>query len=381
METRARPGVLQQFFEAAQTVVNLEVKRWMEGEGRVFGYFCSAMPEEIISAAGLLPLRIRGTGSTGTELADAHLSHLNCTFARHCLNLALDGTYEFLSGLVMFNTCDAVRRTYDHWVRRIDTPFLKLLHLPKTTGAPQVEFFREELQDLVAEMETQLGVNITQDRLREAIKLHNETRRLLRRIYELRKTEAPPLTGAEALAVTVATTAMPKSRCNELLSELLDEMGSRPRVEDYRARLMVMGSELDDPSYLEVIEGVGGLVVTDSLCFGSRMLWCDVEEDADDPLAALARFYLVERPSCPRMVTEFEKRSRYVTDMVRDFDVHGVILERLTFCDPWGYEGYLFHDDLKRRGIPFLMVEREYNQRGMGQLRTRVQAFLETMGR
>ncbi len=381
METRTKPGALQKFFKAAGTIVNPELKKRVGQGDRVVGYFCSAMPEEIITAAGLVPLRIRGTGSTETDLADVYLSSLNCTFARHCLNLGLDGKYDFLSGLVMFNSCDALRRTYDHWIRRINTPFVKLLHLPKKAEAPQVTFFREELAQLIKEMEKHFNVKVTEGRLREAIRLHNETRRLLRRLYELRKTDTPPITGAETLAVTVAGTAIPKNRFNELLTELLDEISSETCVKNYKARLMIMGSELDDPRYLEIIEDQGGLVVADSLCFGSRMFWYDIDEAAGDPLTALARYYVAERPSCPRMVTAYESRSEYVLDMVRDFNVDGVILERITFCDPWGFEGYLFHNDLKRHEIPYLMVEREYNQKGMGQLKTRVQAFLETLGR
>lgn len=374
-------GAFQEFSEAAGTIVNLEVKSWLEKGGRIVGYFCSAMPEEIVTAAGLLPFRVRGTGSTETDLADAYFSSLNCSFPRHCFNLALSGEYDFLSGLVMFNSCDALRRTYDHWIRRIDTPFVRLLHLPRKAEAPQVDFFRQELTDLIREMEEHFCVKITDDRLWEAIRLHNETRRLLRTLYELRKADNPPITGAETLAVTVAGTAIPKNRFNELLIKLLNEIDSGAVVENFRARLMIMGSELDDPRYLEIIENQGGLVVTDSLCFGSRMLWTDVGEDAGDPLTALARYYVAERPSCPRLCTEYENRSQYVMDMIREFNVDGVILERVTFCDTWGFEGYLFHDDLKSLNVPLLMVEREYNQTGLGQLQTRVQAFLETMGK
>ncbi|MBW2145286.1 MAG: 2-hydroxyacyl-CoA dehydratase [Deltaproteobacteria bacterium] len=276
-------GAFQRFFDAAGTIVNLEAKKWLEKGGRVIGYFCSAMPEEIVTAAGLLPFRLRGPGSTETDLADAYFSSLNCSFPRHCFNLALSGEYDFLSGLVMFNSCDALRRTYDHWIRRINTPFVRLLHLPKKAEAPQVDFFRQELADLIREMEEHFSVKITDDRLWEAIRLHNETRRLLRRLYELRKADNPPITGAETLAVTVAGTAIPKIRFNELLIKLLDEIGNGDVVENYRARLMIMGSELDDPRYLEIIENQGGLVVTDSLCFGSRMLWTDVTPEIPLP--------------------------------------------------------------------------------------------------
>jgi benzoyl-CoA reductase/2-hydroxyglutaryl-CoA dehydratase subunit BcrC/BadD/HgdB len=228
-------------------------------------------------------------------------------------------------------------------------------------------------------MEDHFGAEITDARLEEAIRLQNETRRLQRRLYDLRKSRTPPINGAETLAVTVAGTAMPKARYNQLLTELLEDLGGRERQTTYRARLMVMGGELDDPGYLEVIEDLGCLVVTDSLCFGSRMLWKDVEEGANDPMTALARFYVADRPSCPRVFGEYEQRAAFVREMIREFQVDGVILERLAFCDLWGFEQFTIKNDFQDLGVPLMMLDREYTLSGVGQLKTRVQAFLETI--
>jgi benzoyl-CoA reductase/2-hydroxyglutaryl-CoA dehydratase subunit BcrC/BadD/HgdB len=173
---------------------------------------------------------------------------------------------------------------------------------------------------------------------------------------------------------------MPKARYNQLLAELLEDLGKQEGLTDYRARLMVMGGELDDPAYVEVIEDQGALVVTDSLCFGSRMLWKDVEEGAEDPMTALARFYVAERPSCPRVFGEYEQRAAFVREMIRDFQVDGVILERLAFCDLWGFEQFTIKNDFQDWDVPLMMLDREYTLSGVGQLKTRVQAFLETIG-
>lgn len=376
IESRA----FQVLSEAAGTIGNSAVEEWKEQGGKVLGYFCSSMSEEIISAAGLLPFRMRATGSTDTRLSDAHLSSINCSFVRHCLNVALSGELHFLDGLIVPNSCDNVRRVYDHWVRRMKTPFVRMISLPRKAGEAQVEWFRDELTILRKNMEDHFGVKITDARLWEAIRLHNETRRLQRRLYDLRKSRTPPISGAETLAVTVAGTAMPKARYNPLLSELLDDLGKREGHTDYRARLMVMGGELDNPAYVEIIEDLGGLVVTDSLCFGSRMMWKDVDEGADDPITAIARFYVAERPSCPRVFGEYEKRAAFVRQMLRDFQVDGVILERLSFCDLWGFEQFTVKNDFQDWGIPLMILDREYTLSGIGQLRTRVQAFLETIG-
>jgi benzoyl-CoA reductase subunit C len=371
----------EQLAEAAGTIVNPEAKKWRDNGGKVVGYFCTAMPTEMITAAGMLPFRVRATGSAETELSDAYFSSMNCSFPRHAFNMALRGEYGFLDGLVIFNSCDHIRRVYDHWTRQIGTPFVRMLSLPRKAEEPQVEWFREELSNLREGMREHFGVEITDDALREAIALHNRSRRAVRALYDLRKAESPPITGAEMLAVTVAGTAMPQERYGQLLGELQGDVGERSGQSGYRARLMVIGGELDSPDYLKVIEDQGGLVVTDALCFGSRMIWKDVDENVDDPLTALARYYVVDRPPCARVFTEYPRRVRFIRDMIKDFKVDGVIFQRLTFCELWGFEQFSLTNDFKEFDVPLLCLDREYVLSGVGQLRTRVQAFLETMGR
>ena len=380
MQTNIKSRAFQTFSEAAQTIVNPEVQKWKDQGGKTVGYFCAAMPVEMISAAGFLPFRVRATGSTGTELSDAYFGNINCSFPRHAFNLALKGEYDFLDGLVIFNSCDHIRRLYDHWIRQMKTPFVKILSLPRKDEPAQVEWFRSELVILRENMQEHFRVEITDAKLREAIALHNTSRRRQRDLYELRKRERPPITGAEMLAVTVAGTAMPASRYNQLLGELLEDVGRASGHSDHRARLMIMGGELDNPEYLKVIEAQGGLVVTDSLCFGSRMIWRDVDQNIDDPLTALAQYYVADRPSCARMYTRYGERVKFIKNMIKDFNVNGVIFVRLTFCELWGFEQYSLENDFKEWNIPLLCMDREYTLSGVGQLRTRVQAFLETLG-
>ena len=378
---RTKSKALEEFTEAADTLVNPEIESWRKQGGKVVGYFCSAMPEEIVTAAGLMPFRMRATGSESTVLSDAYFSNINCSFPRHCFNMALLGKYDFLEGVICISSCDHLRRVYDNWKRYVKSPFLEMLSLPRKTDELQVGWYRDELTNLRKSLEKHFGVKITDERLKEAIKLHNETRRLQRKLYDLRKKENPPITGAETLAVMVASTAMPKKRYNQLLKELLDEISQAEGKTNYRARLMITGGILDNPEFIKVIEDVGGLVVTDSLCFGSRTMWKDVDEREGDPIAALARYYVADRPSCPRMFGEQPRRSKFVRDMVREFKVDGVIGERLIFCDQWLVEHFMQGKDFKEAGIPFLELDREYVLSGTGQLRTRVQAFLEIMGK
>ncbi|MCJ7523542.1 MAG: 2-hydroxyacyl-CoA dehydratase family protein [Dehalococcoidia bacterium] len=381
METNLKSKAFQEFSNAAETLVNPVLQRWKDQGGKVVGYFCSTVPEEIITAAGLTPFRMRATGSTGTEESDAFYSSINCSFPRHCFNQVLTGDFKFLDGIVCVNSCDHVRRIYDNWKRFVPTDFIEMMSLPRKTGPDQVGWYTEELAMLKDKVGKHFGVEITDDRLWKAVKLHNETRRLQKKLYELRKQEKPPITGAETLGVMVAGTAMPKEQYNEKLRELLDELSGTEGPGGHRARLLIVGGILDDPAYIKVIEDQGGLVVTDSTCFGSRLMWVEVDENASDPISALAQYYLTDRPSCPRMYGEHDNRAQYVIDMYREFNCDGVIGERLIFCDSWLVEHYMLGQDLKAAGIPMLKLDREYLTSGIGQLRTRVQAFLETMGR
>ena len=379
METDIKSEAFQKFVEAAEGILNPEVRAWKDQGGGVVGFFCSTVPEELFTAAGLLPFRMRGTGSTSTELSDAYFSSINCSFPRHTFNQALRGEYDFLDGLVCINSCDHVRRIYDNWIRALKTPFVQVMSLPRKMGEPQIDWYYDELNILRGQLEEHFGVKVTDERIAEAIALQNQVRGLQKQLYLLRKVDKPPITGAETLAVMVAGTAMPKQRYKELLTELLEELTEKQGSRDYRARLMILGGELDDPAYLQIIEEQGGLVVTDSSCFGSRLMWMPVDEAEPDPIRALARYYIHDRPSCPRMYGGQPARIAFTREMAREFRVDGIVGERLLFCDQWVVENYMTDLDLKEDEIPFMPLDREYILSGEGQLRTRIQAFLETL--
>jgi benzoyl-CoA reductase/2-hydroxyglutaryl-CoA dehydratase subunit BcrC/BadD/HgdB len=177
LEATPKTKALQEFSAAAAAVMNPAVESWKQRGGRVMGYVCSAVPDEIFTAAGLLPFRLRATGSEGTELSDSYFGSINCSFVRHCFNLALLGEYDFLDGLVVINSCDNVRRIYDHWAREMKTPFVRIMSFPRKAGPPQVDWYEEQLAELRTGIEEHFNLKISDDRLWEAIRLHNETRR------------------------------------------------------------------------------------------------------------------------------------------------------------------------------------------------------------
>jgi len=371
-------GALEELTKLAGDITNPSVAEWKDGGRKIVGFFCSYVPEEVLHAAGILPCRVRAPGCAVTTEADVYLSHLNCTYMRACLQFALDGRYNHLDGLVFTNSCDHVRRVYDilREVRSDDYPLLHMISIPHKSDEDLIAWFGEELAAFKEKIENTFGVEITDEGLRDAIGVYNDSRDLLRQLYDLRKGDRPPINGAEALKVILAGYCLPRERYNGLLRRLLGELESRQGISGYRARLMIAGSGgFDDPAYIDVMEELGGLVVTDSLCFGSRGFWEPVTVD-HNPMLAIARAYL-NRPSCPRMVDRVVERCDFVKRMVADFRVDGVVFQRMRYCDLWGGQLLYLEKELNEAGIPMLSLEREYAMGGAGQLRTRVQAFLE----
>lgn len=328
-------------------------------------------------AAGYLPMRIRATGSTDTSLGDSYLSSYNCSFTRHCLNEVFKGDYDFLDALISQNSCDHVRRLYDILNSKESFPFMYFLKVPHLIVNGARRMYKEQVLDLKGRLETHLGQEITSEALRAAIKTCNQTRRLIRELYELRKGPNPLIKGSDVLRLVISSTAMPKEQFNKSLSALLKELKKSPqKSEKPKVRLMMVSAIFDDPSYLEVIEELGGEVVTDYCCFGTRGLWQLVDETIEDPLEAIVQRYM-DRPSCPRIMEDHPRRFQFIMDMAEAFGVDGIICERLKFCDLWGGENYLIRSKAKERGVPVLLLEREYQPGAVGQLKNRIQAFLE----
>lgn len=373
---------LEELSKPAASLSNPYIERWKEKGGKVIGYYCTYVPVEIIHAAGVLPFRMRATGSTSTELGDVYTAYNTCTFCRHSLDQAMRGAYHFLDGLVALFSCDHVRRMYDVWkLGKVELPcnpfYLQFLSVPVKADDAAVEWLAEELGRFRRSMEKHFQVSISDEALGDSIKVYNEQRRFLRSLYELRKQNAPPISGTEALEILIASTAIPVEEFNQMLNEVLEELKGRDGFAGYRARLLLGGVDLEDPAYIKLIEDIGGLVVTDFLCFGIRDFWDLVEEDVE-PMTALARRY-IRNVSCPRMI-DHGGRQQFMQQLVKDFRVDGIIIQRMKYCDLWGGEGAMIQWDMRKNGMPCMVLEREYLMTSVGQTRTRVQAFLETIG-
>jgi len=374
-------AVLDDFRKIAGESFNPRLRDHKNNGGRIVGVFCSYLPEEMVTAAGMVPFRMRAVGSTKTTLGDTWFSSFNCSYVRHLMDLAMEGRFEFLDGVVFINACDHIRRTFDNWRAAVDHPaFIHMVAVPRKRSGRALKWYREELEMLKRAMEDHFEVAITDEALRESIRESNQIRGLLVRLYDLRKDDSPPITGAETLSVIMAGTALPRDQFASMLDALLEELPGREVYDADALRLMIQSGCLEEIDHLEMIEGMGGAVVDDSLCFGRRYFDTMVDESVSDPLDALAERYM-NHLSCPRMSDGWKSRMEHLAGSVKDYRIDGLICEKLKFCDLWGGEAFIMRRDSKNTGLPTLYLERELHGGSEGQLRTRVQAFLERIGK
>jgi len=375
----------QELMDAANTLDNDFIRQWKKKGNRVVGYTCSYMPDELFAAAGILPYRVRGFGATEATIGDTYFGPFICSLPKAMLQLAGEGRFDFLDGAIITPGCDSMRRLDECWrkagedIEGILPKFFFHFGVPHKFTDYTVKWFVDEIVRLKKAVEGHFDVSITDEALRDSIRLYNKSRDLLEIFDGIRIAEDTAISGTEALAVILAGTTMPRPVYIELLEGLIEEMkGDSGRLKG-RTRLMLVGSASDDVNLVRLIEGDRALVVADNLCFGSRFHVDRVDEEGD-PVEALAQRYLAKN-ECPRMYGEYEGRLKMLADKAAKAKVDGVILQNIRFCDLHGSENGLFERDLEEAGIPCLRIEREYGPLvETGRLKMRVDAFLERIG-
>jgi benzoyl-CoA reductase subunit C len=349
-------------------------RRWKESGKKVAGYRCLFVPEEMIWSAGMLPYPLYGTAKPITR-ADAYFQPCTCEFIRSIFDHALEGRYNFLDCLILSNTCDVIRRLPDLWGEYVGGAPVHMINNPqKLMHEGNRRYYLTELETFKKKLEDVAGSAVTAEKLSRAISLYNETRRLLMEIYDLRRHDPPLISGVEAFEAAMAATILPKPSANDMLKRLLDEIGDREAPDTDAPRILVTGSIMENPALIRMIEEEGGAVVADDLCTTTRWFWRLVDESAE-PMEAMYE-YLNSRPLCASM-HPMEARIDYVMELIDRFKAVAVINFNLKYCHPFLYEAPLLGRELDARGVPNMVLEVGHDMSGHGQLRTRIQAFIE----
>jgi benzoyl-CoA reductase subunit C len=261
-----------------------------------------------------------------------------------------------------------------------------MINVPHMMGPSSTEFYRKELGYFVGRLEQWSGQKLDPEKLKKAVALYNKRRAVLRALYELRKSDPPLISGTEITKVLVAGMGIPAAEHIELIKGVISEKIQRqPSQTQKLPRIFIWGNEIDDTAFINLIEESGAQVVMDDLCTGTRFFWDDVPETLD-PLDGIADRYLqthCPRTNVPQTQTrekDLENRFGYISRFIKDWQVDGAIFYIVRYCDTCELEGPDLREYLNGLKIPVLMIEDDYSTATIGQLRTRVQAFLEMIG-
>ena len=354
---------------------------------RIMGYLCAFVPVEILTAAGFIPFRIKGDVNEPITKADAEMETIVCPLVRSCFDMSLKGKYDFLDGIVIPHACDSICRTYDIWKYTLNLPYSHLINMPHATDDPSLDFYQALLKTFRTSLSKFAGREVSDQSLTQAVGLYNQNRAKVRELYELRKASPPLISGTEITKVLMAAVSIPVEEATELIDSVIEEVKQRSRVlVPKSARLMVVGAQVDNVAFINLIEDSGAWVVADDLCPGAREFFSDVAVTTD-PLDGIAERYL-RKIYCGRTYREMkgsyqeymEERFGHIGRFIKDFGVDGVVLYIYKYCDPFGFEVPQIKSYIESMGTPVLYLEDEYSMSTIGRLRTRIQAFLELIG-
>lgn len=351
-------------------------KAWKKRTGgKVLGYFCTYVPEELLVAADILPVRILGSHEA-QDVTEPHIFGMFCPFCRDCLAQGLKGRFDYLNGIMIAQSCLHIRQTYNSWVKHIPRDFSYYLYMPHGVQTPHAySYLRGELEVFKKALEEWIGHSISDEHIDRGIEVVNRNRQLMKQVYEFRKQENPPLTGLEAMYMVVSSQMVDKEEHNKALAEVLKELPNRSLDRNTGTRLMILGSEDDDTEFVEMVESLDSTLVVDDHCTGSRYFWNEVEPQ-DDRLAAIAARY-IDRPPCPSKDWPDRKRFPHILQLAKDYNVQGALVIQQKFCDPHELDMPALRQMLEENGISTYFLEFDVTV-PIGQFKTRVEAFLET---
>lgn len=380
----ARAGELYQNRDMRARELNAEGKQ-------VIGYLCLYPVIELITAFDMVPYRIFGDMDEAITEADTFLPANCCSFLRSCLDLGMKGKYDFLTGTIFAHICEVGQRIHQMWRIAVNMPFTHYIDTPHVVRPETFAQHKDLIRELQESLEAFTGKKLSREKLNEAIKIHNEQRVLVRKMYDLKKQDPPLISGTETLKVLKAVMSLPIDEGNQLLQEVIAEVKERKDGPVKKsARLLIWGPVVDYAGFPEMIESLDANIVMDDTCVGSRPFFQDVEV-GDDPLAALSKHYL-DDVKCARTVRESEhgavkkdnklyqqSRFGFLESYIKDWKVDGVIIETMRYCDAHGYEIPVLMDYLDDLGIPHLELEQDYSDAALAPMRTRVQGFIEVV--
>ena len=386
------------YFENLLQEANNELVQKARADGKyAVGYTCYFMPEVLLDLPGCFSVRLRAPRCTSPDIATYYMSARVCHYGRSLFERALEGGYNFLDAQMATETCTVTCRFQEHLQqKKLDSVadmkviqnenfFCEFIDVPFKKTENSYLHYKEQLRfHVLDKLREHFGIDTSDEAIMKAIEQHNEVCRLINQIGDYRKLDKPTITGYEFHVIQLVSLACPKELILPYLRETAEEMKTREPDErwPFRCKVVLAGSENDDPEFTKLIEGCGAEVVADRYCYGaveSRIPI--VVKEGQDPLDAIARHYL-DTSNCPRFMPQnvMRERKQRLADLVKEYKADGLIVASNKFCEYWSYERVIDTVVMKRDfGIPVCSIEKEYINSASGQLRTRFQAFVESV--
>jgi benzoyl-CoA reductase/2-hydroxyglutaryl-CoA dehydratase subunit BcrC/BadD/HgdB len=378
------------FEDLLQEANNDLVRKGKEDGNLCLGYTCYFMPEVLLDLPGCFSVRLRAPKCTSPDMATYYMSGRTCHYGRSLLERALEGGYNFIDAQLATETCTVTCRFQEHLdymdgVINNATFKTSFTDVPFKKNENSIDHYRKQLKIKVLDfLKDEYGVDTSDEAILKAIEINNEVNDIITEIGNFRKLDRPTITGYEFSVITLVSMVCPKYLIVDKLRETLEELKTREPDDkpNYKIKVLLAGSENDDPDFIKLIEGCGALVVADRYCYGSLEARNHINiEPGDDPLTAVAKHYLLTS-QCARFMEQKEMRHRkkVLADYATEYKADGIIVASNKFCEYWSYERMIDTIVLPRDyGFPVCSIEKEYINTASGQLRTRFQAFVESV--
>ena len=330
-------------------------------------------PEEIVMAAGYTPVKLTGDVHAPNEPADQYLFQTFCPLARSILTQALNNPNKW-RGIILAHGCDATNRHFDVWKLHVKTPFLYWFNTPMNISKSAAKFFKRELEVLVGKLEGELDVEITQTDLKEAIKKSNQVKELLQKLSKLRSTQ--DISNVEYLNTVKSAMVGDKDETIKLLEDKVADWTTKDNFPRDKNKILLTGSDLTYPEFMQWLEDAGLRVVRDDLTIGERYFAEYIPEDMD-PLDAIVDYHF----NIPRPATKHppEPRLDFILHALEETPVDGVLSQNIKFCETYAYDAVWIKESIKAKGVPISHLERDYVGKADHQIINRIEAFSEIL--
>ena len=378
------------FFESLLENADNDMIKQAQAEGDLcVGYTCYHMPEVILNVDNCFSTRLRAPNTGSIDISTYYMSNYTCEFARALLERGIEGGFQFLDALAQVDACSAMNRCAEHLevlgCNSKPNFFVSHLDVPYKVEDYSVEQLKTQCRlHVLDELRDRYGVDTSDDALRKAVAEHNEMCRIIKEIGDFRKLDNAPVTGYEFSLIVMVSYVCPTRLILPYLKETLDEIKERQLDKKpwYRARVAIVGSEIDDPELIQLIEEQGAFVVADRFCYGSIPGREEIVlNDEEDVLYQICRHYMLTSECARYMAQEKIQQRRDTADQIaKEYKADGIIYEQMKFCDFWAFERALAsHILTEEYNWPTLSIDRPYRAGRSGQLRTRFQAFVEAL--